>query len=172
MMKRMISILISVLMLSSVMLLVSCGKPEDDKTHDEVFQEIADLSREKNEQRRMFLSSDIYAEAYAYLSGTLDGLLPESEYEISLEPGSLFGDDLSAFADFAASSETRLQFFSKAEVYIKVDFWSYGWEAKDFADALMAYQISGELAVDEFGKDVFEMDAVSGKAVFSPMPGV
>lgn len=50
-MKRMISILISVLMLSSVMLLVSCGKPEDDKTHDEVFQEIADLSREKNEKR-------------------------------------------------------------------------------------------------------------------------
>lgn len=172
MMKRMISILISVLMLSSVMLLVSCGKPEDDKPHDEVFREIADLSREKNEKRRMFLSSDIYAEAYAYLSGTLDGLLPESEYEISLEPGSLFGDDLSVFADFAENSETRLQFFSKAEVYIKVDFWSYGWEAQDFADALMAYQISGELAVDEFGKDVFEMDAVSGEAVFSPMPGV
>ena len=76
MMKRMISILISVLMLSSVMLLVSCGKPEDDKTHDEVFQEIADLSREKNEKRRMFLSSDIYAEAYAYLSGTLDSSYP------------------------------------------------------------------------------------------------
>lgn len=37
---------------------------------------------------------------------------------------------------------------------------------------VMTYQISGELAADEFGKDVFEMDAVSGEATFSPMPGV
>ena len=159
-------------MISSAMVLVACGQPRDDKTHDEIFKEISDLNKANNEKRRMFLTSEIYAEAYAYLSRILDELLPESEYEISLEPGSLFGDDLSVFADFAENSETRLQFFSKAEVYIKVDFWSYGWEAKDFADALMAYQISGELAVDEFGKDVFEMDAVSGEAVFSPMPGV
>ena len=171
-MKRIISIIISALIISSVMLLVACGQSEDGKKHDEIFKEITDINRANNEKRLTFLSSDIYAEAYAYLSGTLDGLLPESEYEISLEPGSLFGDDLSVFVDFAENSETRLQFFSKAEVYIKVDFWSYGWEAKDFADALMAYQISGELAVDEFGKDVFEMDAVSGEAVFSPMPGV
>ena len=171
-MKRIILIIISAFMISSAMLLVSCGQPEKDKTHDEIFKEITDLNRANNEKRLTFLSSDIYAEAYAYLGNTLEGLLPESEYEITLEPGSLLGDDLSVFADFADNSETRLQFFSKAEVYIKVDFWSYGWEAKDFADALMAYQISGELAVDEFGKDVFEMDAVSGEAVFSPMPGV
>ena len=160
------------LMISSVMLLVACGQPGDVKTHDENLKEITDLNRANNEKRQTFLSSEIYAEAYAYLSNTLDELLPESEYEISLEPGSLFGDNLSVFSDFADNSETRLQFFSEAKVYIKVDFWSYGWEAKDFADALMAYQISGELAVDEFGKDVFEMDAVSGEAVFSPMPGV
>ena len=171
-MKRIIFIIISALMIFSMMLLVSCGKPEDDKTHDEAFKEVSDLNRAKTEKRRMFLSSDIYAEAYAYLSRTLDGLLPESEYEISLEPGALFGEDLSVFADFADNSETRLQFFSKANVYIKVDFWSYGWEAKDFADKLMTYQISGELAADEFSRDVFEMDAVSGEAVFSPMPGV
>ena len=135
-MKRIIFIMISALMIFSMMLLVSCGKPEDDKTHDEAFKEVSDLNREKNEKRRMFLSSDTYAEAYAYLSRTLDGLLPESEYEISLEPGALLGEDLSVFADFTDNSETRLQFFSKANVYIKVNFWSYGWEAKDFADTL------------------------------------
>ena len=161
-MKRIISIIISLLIIYSTMLLVSCGQPEDDKTHDEILKEISDFNRANNEKRLMFLSSDIYAEAYAYLSNTLDELLPESEYEISLEPGSLLGDDLSVFADFAENSETRLQFFSKAKAYIKVDFWSYGWEAKDFAKKLMTYQISGELAADEFGKDVFKMDAVSG----------
>ena len=57
-------------------------------------------------------------------------------------------------------------------LYIKVNFWDYGQEAKDFAEKLMTYQISGELAADEFGEDVFEMDAISGKAIFSPMPGV
>ena len=144
------------------MLLVACGQSEDGKKHDEIFKEVSDLNRANNEKRLTFLSSDIYAEAYAYLSNTLDELLPESEYEISLEPGSLLGDDLSVFADFAENSETRLQFFSKAKAYIKVDFWSYGWEAKDFAKKLMTYQISGELAADEFGKDVFKMDAVSG----------
>ena len=171
-MKRIIFIIISALMISSMMLLVSCGKPEDDKTHDEAFKEVSDLNREKNEKRRMFLSSATYAEAYAYLSRTLDGLLPESEYEISLEPGALFGEDLSVFADFADNSETRLQFFSEAKVYIKVDFWSYGWEGNDFAEKLMTYQISGELAADEFSEDVFKMDAVSGEVTFSPMPGV
>lgn len=105
-------------MISSVMLLVACGQPEDDKTHDENLKEISDLNRANNEKRRMFLTSEIYAEAYAYLSNTLDELLPESEYEISLEPGSLFGDNLSVFSDFADNSETRLQFFSEAKVYI------------------------------------------------------
>ena len=75
-MKKILSIIISALMISSAMVLVACGQPRDDKTHDEVFQEIADLSREKNEKCRMFLSSDIYAEAYAYLSGTLDSSYP------------------------------------------------------------------------------------------------
>ena len=171
-MKKIISIIISVLMISFVMLLAACGQAKDDKTHDENLKEISDLNKANNEKRQKFLSSETYAEAYAYLSNTLDELLPESEYEISLEPGSLFGDDLSVFADFADNSETRLQFFSEAKVYIKVDFWSYGWEANDFAEKLMTYQISGELAADEFGKDVFKMDAVSGEATFSPMPGV
>ena len=94
-MKRIILIIISVLMISSAMLLVACGQPGDDKTHDENLKEISDLNRANNEKRQTFLSSEIYAEAYAYLSNTLDELLPESEYEISLEPGSLFGDDLS-----------------------------------------------------------------------------
>lgn len=159
-------------MISSVMLLVACGQPGDDKTHDENLKEITDLNRANNEKRRMFLTSEIYAEAYAYLSNTLDELLHESEYEISLEPGSLFGDNLSVFSNFADNSETRLQFFSEAKVYIKVDFWSYGWEANDFAEKLMTYQISGELAADEFSEDVFKMDAVSGEVTFSPMPGV
>ena len=171
-MKRIISIIISLLIISSTMLLVACGQSEDGKKHDEIFKEVSDLNRANNEKRLTFLSSDIYAEAYAYLGNTLEGLLPKSEYEISLEPGSLLGDDLSVFADFADNSETRLLFFSKAKAYIKVDFWSYGWEAKDFAEKLMTYQISGELATDEFSKDVFKMDAVSGEATFSPMPGV
>ena len=159
-------------MISSAMVLVACGQPRDDKTHDEIFKEISDLNKANNEKRRMFLTSEIYAEAYAYLSRILDELLPESEYEISLEPGALLGDDLSVFSDFADNSETRLQFFSEAKVYIKVDFWSYGQEAKDFAEKLMTYQISGELAADEFSEDVFKMDAVSGEVTFSPMPGV
>ena len=96
------------LMISSVMLLVACGQPGDVKTHDENLKEITDLNRANNEKRQTFLSSEIYAEAYAYLSNTLDELLPESEYEISLEPGSLFGDNLSVFSDFADNSETRL----------------------------------------------------------------
>lgn len=159
-------------MISSAMLLVACSQPRDDKMHDENLKEISDLNRANNEKRQTFLSSEIYAEAYAYLSNTLDELLPESEYEISLEPGSLFGDNLSVFSDFADNSETRLQFFSEAKVCIKVDFWSYGWEANDFAEKLMTYQISGELAADEFSEDVFKMDAVSGEVTFSPMPGV
>ena len=171
-MKRIISIIISLLIISSTMLLVACGQSEDGKKHDEIFKEVSDINRANNEKRLTFLSSDIYAEAYAYLGNTLEGLLPESEYEISLEPGSLLGDDLSVFADFADNSETRLLFFSEAKLYIKVDFWSYGWEAKDFAEKLMTYQISGELAADEFSKDVFKMDAVLGEATFSPMPGV
>lgn len=84
-MKRIISIIISAFMISSAMLLVSCGQPEDDKTHDEIFKEINDLNRANNEKSLTFLSSDIYAEAYAYLGNTLEGLLPESEYEITLE---------------------------------------------------------------------------------------
>lgn len=104
-------------MISSAMLLVACGQPGDDKMHDENLKEISDLNRANNEKRQTFLSSEIYAEAYAYLSNTLDELLPESEYEISLEPGSLFGNNLSVFSDFADNSETRLQFFLEAKVY-------------------------------------------------------
>lgn len=171
-MRRIISILLTALMLFSVMLLVSCGQPDDDKSHDEILKEISEYNRANNEKRQAFLSSDVYAEAYAYLGDTLDELLPGSEYDISLEPGSLLGDDLSEFADFADNGNTRLRFFYDARLYIKVNFWDHGWEAKDFAEKLMTYQISGELAVDEFGEDVFEMDAISGKATFLPMPGV
>ena len=78
-MKRIILIIISALIISSAMLLVSCGQPEDGKKHDEIFKEITDLNRANNEKRLTFLSSDIYAEAYAYLSNTLDELLPVSE---------------------------------------------------------------------------------------------
>ena len=171
-MRRIISILLAALMLFSVLSLVSCGQPDDDKTHDEILKEISEFNRANNEKRQEFLSSEVYAEAYAYLCDTLEELLPGSKYEITLEPGSLLGDDLSGFADFADNSETRLRFFYDARLYIKVNFWDHGREAKDFAEKLMTYQISGELAADEFGEDVFEMDAISGKATFSPMPGV
>ena len=43
-------------MISSAMVLVACGQPRDDKTHDEIFKEISDLNKANNEKRRMFLT--------------------------------------------------------------------------------------------------------------------
>lgn len=170
-MRRSFSAILAALTLFLLLSLAACER-QDDKTHDEILKEISEFNRANNEKRQDFLTSDVYDAAYTYLCDTLNELLPGSEYVISLEPGTLLGDELSGFADFADNSETRLRFFSDVRLYIKVNFWDYGQEAKDFAEKLMTYQISGELAADEFGEDVFEMDAISGKAIFSPMPGV
>ena len=92
--------------------------------------------------------------------------------KIFLEPGSLIDSDLSEFSDFPENGETRLSFFSKAALYISVNFWDFGVDAKKFAEKLMARSISGKMADSGFGGDCWELDAINGKAAFVPMPEV
>ena len=169
-MRRIIPTVLLTLLLLSVFTLCACEK--DDKMHDEILNEIAESNRIKNEKRKAFLSSEVYAGAYDYVLDTLFELVPGCTAEISLEPGTLLGDDLSGFADFSANADTRLSFFSEAQLSITVDFWDFDVEPLTLCDKLMSRQISGEMAVDQYGEDTYQFDAVSGEVSLYKMPGV
>ncbi len=169
-MKRFVSMLLAALMLLPVLTLSACKK--DEENHERILNEIAESNRAKNEKRQAFLSSEPCTLAYAYVADTLAQLLPECEPTISLEPGALFGADLSVFSDFSENAETRLSFFSQAQLYIAVNFWDFDVDPLQLCDRLMARQISGELAADAYGEDTYRMDAVSGEAVYYRKPEV
>ena len=169
-MRRIIPTVLLTLLLLSVFTLCACEK--DDKTHDEILNEIAESNRIKNEKRQAFLSSAVYVEAYDYVLDTLFELVPGCTAEISLEPGTLLGDDLSGFADFSQNAEMRLVFFSGARLYISVNYWEFSVDPLKLCDQLMSRQISGEMAVDQYGEDTYQFDAVSGEVSLYKMPGV
>lgn len=169
-MKRFLSMLLAALMLFPILTLSACKK--DEENHERILNEIAESNRVKNEKRQAFLSSEPCTLAYAYVADALSQLLPECEPTISLEPGALFGADLSVFSDFSENAETRLSFFSQAQLYIAVNFWDFDIDPLQLCDRLMARQISGELAADAYGEDTYRMDAVSGEAVYYRKPEV
>ena len=169
-MKRYFSIILAVLLLLSLFTLSACT--DDEKTHEEILNEISEFNRKKNEKRQAFLSSEIYDTAYAYVIDTLMKLLPDCDSVISLEPGNLIDSDISEFADFSDNEATRLTFFSQSDLYIRVNFWSVDKDAMELCEELMSKQISGRLAADEYGEDVYRMDAAAQKAEFEPKPGV
>jgi hypothetical protein len=166
-MKRIIALLMVLLMVGAL------GACQDTgKSHEEILSEISEKNRAYNEKRQAFLSSEVYAIAYAYVMNTLNELLPGCDVVLSLEPGNLIDSDLSAFADFSDNEATRLTFFSQSDLYIRVNFWSVNKDAVELCHELMSKQISGRLAADEYGEDVYQIDAAAQKAVFEPKPGV
>ena len=166
-MKRVIALFTVLLMLFA---LGACK--DTDKSHEEILSEISEKNRAYNEKRQAFLSSEIYDTAYAYVIDTLMELLPDCDSVISLEPGNLIDSDLSEIADFSDNEATRLTFFSQSDLYIRVNFWSVDKDAMELCEELMSKQISGRLAADEYGEDVYRMDAAAQKAEFEPKPGV
>ena len=166
-MKRIIALLMVLLMICAL------GACQDTgKSHEEILSEISEKNRAYNEKRQAFLSSAVYVEAYDYVLDTLFELVPGCTAEISLEPGTLLGDDLSGFADFSQNAEMRLVFFSGARLYISVNYWKFSVDPLKLCDQLMSRQISGEMAVDQYGEDTYQFDAVSGEVSLYKMPGV
>lgn len=167
-MRRVTAILLAIFL---VLTLAACDEISDEE-HDRILQEISASNREKHKKREAFLSSEVYQTAYDYVSSALNEMLPECEKDISLEPGSLLGADLSEFADFAENEETRLSFFSRANLYLFVNFWDYDMDGYELAAQLTARQISCELAADEYGANSYIIDAATGKTEWVPEPGV
>ena len=162
--------ILAALMLFMILPLSACGG--DTKSHEEILNEISESNRKKNEKRQAFLSSDVYSAAYDYVIGTLNELIPNCKAEITLEPGTLLGNDLSGFIDFSENAETRQAFFSGAQLYISVNYWEFSVDPLELCDQLMSRQLSGALAVDQYGEDTYQFDAVSGKASLYIKPGV
>ena len=164
----------AVVLLVMVMLLAlgACEKPDNDKTHDELIAEMGERGRAYHEKRQAFLNSELYEAAFAYVQDTLDELLPGCEADIQLEPGSLIGNDLSEFSDFSDSEDVRLSFFSSAKLYVSVNFWDFDADGFELAKDLAARQISGEMAADEYGADIYRIDAENRKVEWIPEPGV
>ena len=171
MIRKVLYFILSALLILSILSLGAC-RLKDEKTHEEILSEMNEKGKAYNEKRKKFLSSDVYAEAHAYVLDTLEGFLPGCRAEISLEPGSLIDSDLSEFADFSENKETRLSFFSQARLYISVNFWDFNVDADEFCKQLMSYQISGEMSADEYDHDSYRLDAVTGEFSYYIMPGV
>ena len=164
--------IIAILLMSVMAFSLAACKPENDKSHDEILSEIAEKNGAYNEKRKAFMSSEVYDTAYAYVSDVLEKLLPGCEIQMSLEPGNLIDADLNEFADFSGNEKTRRTFFGEADLYIKVNFWSFDMDASKLCSELMSNQISGRLAADEYGADIYRLDAASSKYEFEPMPEV
>lgn len=156
------------LMILLVLMFSACEQPD----HDKLISEIGEKNGQYQEKRRSFLDSEVTGTANTYVKAVLAEFFPENELQMSLEPGSLLDEDLSHYSDFSENEETRKQFFSKADLYIKVNFWNYDTDGKTAAEMLISRQIGGRLAADEYGKDVYLLDAVGGTVIFEPMPGV
>lgn len=168
-MRKMAAILLAAVMLPA---LGACEKTDNDKTHDEIISEMGESGRAYHEKRQVFLSSEAYEAAYAYLEDTLEELLPGCETEITLEPRGLLNADLSEYADLSENKETRVSFFTKAELYINVNFWDFDADGYALATELTKRGISGEMAADEYGANSYWLNAETGKAEWVPEPGV
>ena len=169
-MRRTFSFILTALLLLSVFTLCACER--DDRSHEEILQEIAESNKAKQEKRQAFLSSEVYAAAYDYVIVTLNELIPDCEAEISLEPGELLGADMSEYADFNENETTRLRFYAKSALYMTVSFWDHDVDPAALCDQLMARGISGKLSADQYSSDYYILDAETGKASFCKMPGV
>ena len=159
-MKRIVSVILLMLLTLSF---CSCG----DGGGEETGPSNSEIYRQK---REAFRSSEVYEKALGYVDGVFTDLVPGCTVERSLEPGDLIDSDLSEFADFD-DAETRKDFFSKADLSFKVDFWNFGYEAEAFAKELTSRGISGRMAAGEnSGGDCYRLDAVNGTAVFERQP--
>lgn len=79
---------------------------------------------------------------------------------------------MSEFSDFSDSEDVRLSFFSSAKLYVSVNFWDFDADGFELAKDLAARQISGEMAADEYGADIYRIDAENRKVEWIPEPEV
>ena len=148
--------------------LFACEKVD----HEQILSEISESNRAKAEKRKVFLDSAVCVEAKEYVLAVLEELIPGCEAQISFEPGLLADADLSVYDDFSENAESRRDFFDKAMLTVKVDFWDHDTDGQIIADGLVARQISGMLMAGESGGDYYDLDAVSGTAELVRLPGV
>ncbi len=163
-MRKLMAMVLAVIMAAA---LCACG---EEVSHDDILSEIASQNSEYNAKRETFLNSKVHGNAVSYIRETLAELLPGSELEMSLEPGSLIDSDLSEFVSFDEDTAVRQKFFAEADLYIKVNFWESGKDAQELCGELMNRGISGRLASDEYGRDVYRLNAATGEAKFESMP--
>ena len=168
-MKKFITIFLASVIIFSF---TACDITSDDKRHDETLSEIAQKNGQYHEKRKAFLLSQTYKTAYAYVGKVLNEILPECEIIMSLEPGNLIESNLSEFSDFRTNKETRIKFFSQADLYISVNFWDFKIDPLVIGDKLIEHQISTRLAADEYSQDVYHVDAKTGKSDLEIIPGV
>ena len=138
--------------------------------HEKVLNEISEKNQKYNEKRRVFLDSDAYREAYAFVEDALSELFPEGEYQISLEPGDLIDADLSEFAGLSDNGEVRVKFFSEAYLSFRVDFWSFDADGQSVANELVSRGISGRMAADQYEQHYYDLDAVAKTAQYVLVP--
>lgn len=157
-----------ILLFALVLCAVSCEKVD----HEQTLNEISEMNRVRSEKRKAFLDSDVCKTAKEYVSAALEEFVPGGEYEISLEPQQLIDADLSVYADFADNAETRRDFFAKASLTFKVNFWDFNVDPLDLSYQLIDRQISGMMTAKDTGPDYYEIDAVNGTAKFVQVPEV
>ena len=148
--------------------LFACEKVD----HEQILNEISEQNKIKNEKRQAFLNSDVAAEAKEYVAAAIEELVPDGEYSISLEPELLLDADLSKYADFADNAQTRVEFFDKAHLSFRVNFWDFDMDAQTLAEKFVERQISGMMMAAELGPDYYELDALNGKALYVQVPEV
>ena len=161
-------ILLLSLILSLAMCIFSCEKVD----HDQVMSEIGEQNKIYHEKRQEFLDSEVCKTAKEYVAAALEELVPGCTVDISLEPGKLLEAELSKYADFSENEDTRIDFFSKTELSFRVNFWDFDIDGQTLAERLVEKQISGKMMSGKVGSDYYELDAVTGKAVFIQVPEV
>lgn len=174
--KTIIAILLA---LALVLPLVGCNtedtETETQRKEEERLQAIHEMGEENRKfhaKRQAFLDSDLYAAGTEYLTGILGELVPDGEIKITLEPGDYINateDELAAIPD---TDEGWQEFFSRAELSFKVNFWDFGIDPHELCEALLARQISGRMAADDYSGDEWLLDAPQGVWDFYKEPGV
>ena len=100
--------------------------------------------------REEYTTSSLYTAGMEYLTGVLEELVPDGAFEISMEPGDYINateDELAAIPD---TDEGWQEFFTRAELSFKVNFWDFGIDLHELCEALLARQISGRMAADDY----------------------
>ena len=164
-MKRIVALL---LLLAIGCCLFACEKVD----HEQILNEISEQNKIRNEKRQAFLDSEVAKEAKEYVEKAIEELVPGGEYSISLEPESLIDADLSAYADFAENPETRADFFDKAHLSFRVNYWDFDIDPLELAGKFVEKQIGGMMMAEQSGSDYYELDPIGKTAKYVQVPGV